>query len=534
MNGKPKQTNSNATNLTLAGLPSANPAIQALIAQCGDCVDFDMCDFANFAIFLSGSKALGAGCTEELKKEAMLAWSLGLALIFEIENANNGNATLGDAGICAIVQKIGSLITKCCSLPELHLPSKSDKSPIRNYPLTAYPGSKVLDSHPSQRGAVSGPETNESIVNERLGLTPGSNKVKQENIKLDPAYKANCSNIKEMLPGAGIIGVRVIGMAHNGKNITVDRDTCLKAGKTWNTLNNTCYCLNERDTPTMVVRDRKVDKKYFHLAPPTSWAKVAKIEELNLDEEGVERFNDIISAKEKIDLSKLRYNKCALDRPCKWYSCLIDGIPNYFLGCGAESRTGRIAACYYDYKLKKSNLDDNTKSSILAVADNSNRHCCDKCHQVGCGCRKVGDDCDCTGVDNRGIPCSQITSKTISGSVITDASPVLRTNDFESDAYAISHNSRLVSCCNTTSTCPGGMTDAQCCETMCRDDFLEKVLANVPASRVKRVRNAPFTGGTGQAREGWKCTDHDDCNWGCCHKGQCGGQKPCDDERTPI
>jgi len=41
-------------------------------------------------------------------------------------------------------------------------------------------------------------------------------------------------------------------------------------------------------------------------------------------------------------------------------------------------------------------------------------------------------------------------------------------------------------------------------------------------------------GGTGQAREGWKCIDHDDCNWGCCHRGHCGGQKPCDDERAPI
>jgi len=506
--------------LTLSGEVSANPEIKRLVEMCGDCVDFDMCDFVNFSVFFAGSKAFGTECTDKIRRDAILAWSLGLALIFEHANAGTGNETLGDSGVCTIIKKISSLINKCCSLPEFYGPSKSDKTNGNDRP-----------SGPGEPNGSRLNKTSTDIVNERLGLTPHSTKTQQENIKLDPSYIANCSAVQEMVPGANILGLKVIGMAHNGKNISVKRDNCLKAGKIWNTLNNTCYCLDEKDTPNVVVGDRKVDKKYFHLSPPKNWSGVSRVEELNLDEKGIKRFTDIISKQENVDLNTLQLNKCAVDTPCKWYSCLINGITNYFLGCSSPN-TGTISACYYDYNLMKSDLSTDVKNQILNTAQNSFRHCCDKCHQSGCKCNKIGDGCECVGVDNKGMPCNQITVKSAGRSLLNESSPVLRTDAFDSDVYVTRTESRLVTCCDRSVGCPPGVTDAQCCEELCSDDFYDRVIAKIPPSQITRVRNVNPDRGIE-----WKCTSHDDCSFGCCDSyGACGGSKPCpgDDDDDPA
>lgn len=522
--------------LTLSGEVSANPEIKRLVEMCGDCVDFDMCDFVNFSVFFAGSKAFGTECTDKIRRDAILAWSLGLALIFEHANAGTGNETLGDSGVCTIIKKISSLINKCCSLPEFYGPSKSDKTNGNDKP------SEPVHSRFNK--------TSTDIVNERLGLTPHSTKTQQENIKLDPSYIANCSAVQEMVPGANILGLKVIGMAHNGKNISVKRDNCLKAGKIWNTLNNTCYCLDEKDTPNVVVGDRKVDKKYFHLSPPKNWSGVSKVEELNLDKEGIKRFTDIISKQENVDLNTLQLNKCAVDTPCKWYSCLINGITNYFLGCSSPN-TGTISACYYDYNLMKSDLSTDVKNQILNTAQNSFRHCCDKCHQSGCKCNKIGDGCECVGVDNKGMPCNQITVKSAGRSLLNESSPVLRTDAFDSDVYVTKVEHRLVTCCDRSVGCPPGVTDAQCCEELCSDDFLDRVIAKIPPSQITRVRNVdpddPITPDTDLFG---CCTKRDGCctcrhivdinhghpsgstefsyvQWGCCCTGSASLKKCC-------
>ena len=523
MKGK---TQNQGNSLTLSGEVSSNPKVKELIEMCGDCVDFDMCDFVNFSVFFSGSKAFGSGCTDKVRRDALLAWSLGLALVFESENGQEGEATLGDQGICMIIKKIGSLINNCCSLPEFYGPSKSD-----NGGSVSVPPRPIDPSIPTTPGGPSAPGnprrlTDQDIVNERLGLTPHSDKVKQENIKLDPSYQADCSTTQEMLPGAHILGLKVIGIAHNGKNISVKRDSCLKSGKVWNTLNDSCYCLDEKDTPNIVVGDRKVDKKYFHLSPPKNWSGVSKVQELNLDKEGINRFTAIISEKENINLDTLRRNTCAVGAYCKWYSCLIDGITNYFLGCPSNPSTGIISSCYYDYNLQKSNLDKDIKNQILNNTQNSFNHCCDKCYQSGCECKKVGAGCVCVGTDNRGIPCSQITAKSAGKSLVDESNPVLKTDSFDSDAHVIRSESRLVTCCDRTITCPPGATDGQCCEELCNDDTFEKIISKIPPSKITRVRNVDPEKGIE-----WKCTSHADCSFGCCDShGMCGGSKPCGDE----
>ena len=171
----------------------------SLIDSCGsDCIDFTMCDFVNFAIFFAKSKSYGSGCSESLRKDAMLAYSLGVGLMMELELQEQNLGTLNQIGVCAILKKINSLIKKCCA-----------HSDFSSFVTHKQKETKKLTKNPNFT-----PET----TNEKLGLTPASNMKMQENIMLDLAYVAHCSELKEMVPGSGILGLRVVGIAHNSKN----------------------------------------------------------------------------------------------------------------------------------------------------------------------------------------------------------------------------------------------------------------------------------------------------------------------------
>jgi hypothetical protein len=496
------------TNQNIAG------ALENLIQSCGnDCIDFDTCDFLKFAVFFAGSKSFGSGCSPSIRRDAMLAYSLGMALMVELSLKEQGEGTLNQIGICAVLSKINKLIKKCCSYPEFF---------------------KVMENAEEQRKKRHRRITERlADKNARLGLTPESTVLTQENIKLDLTYNANCSDIKEMAPGTTYLGVRVTRISHNGKMIDLNRDNCLRSGKVWNTINSTCYCMDERQIPHVTMGDTKIDKKYFHLGPPKSWVKVSAIRELNLEPRARARFEDIIAHKENIDLSKLQKTECGLKSPCIWYSCLIDGITNYFLACKRDSNN-KIHSCYYNRNLLSSTISSVDQARIIEQQHNSINHCCDKCYQSGCECSQTNLECECVGVSNQGVPCNQITARSAAMlQQTTNSQPVLRTNSFNSDNY-VAKSLNIVDCCDSTAECPEGMSDAECCQIVCRQREIE-ILLGSNASSVKRITaNNPVTnenlsgtctckkcGASAQTESAQSCMQ-----WIETHKRQCNNGKP--------
>ena len=453
---------------------SGNPktgGLQDLIDLCGsDCIDFTINDFIKFASFLSASKAFGSSCSKSLQQDAMLAFSLGAALMFEIEKQDNGEGILSNTGICTLLSKINKLIKKCCSHPDFNQVIITEKEQQR------------------KRKSQSNLITDES-KNNKLGLTKESNVKIQENIKLDLTYIANCSNVREMIPGNNNLGNRVTGISRNGRNNSVTRDNCLKAGKIWNTINSTCYCIDEKQTPHIRLNDTKIRKEYFHLGPPRSMAKIGAIKELNLDQAAKSRFEDIIAHKENINLESLAKTKCGEEKGCVWYSCLIDGIPNYFLGCKRDN-AGKINNCYYNRNLLKSTtIKEEDKQQILANQKNSIERCCDKCYSSGCECVEKEYGCECTGISSNGIPCSQITAQSVSSlRTIQEGDAILKTKDFNSDQYILTNETTTVKCCGGAAECPPHMTDAECCQELCKEATIQHIISTNPSS-ITKVRS---------------------------------------------
>ena len=194
-----------------------------ILSSCGMSGLVTLEDFVKFASFYSVSQAYGSNCSDSLRRDAKLAMSLLMSISIESQLQANQLSNLNEIGLCTIAKKIAKLIKKCCSHPDFF---------------------SVLSKQKEKDKQAKGKHLTTETKNEKLGLTPESDLQNIENIKLDLTYIPNCSNVREMIPGNNNLGNRVTGITHSGKNIPVNRDTCLISGKIWNTINNTCYCIN--------------------------------------------------------------------------------------------------------------------------------------------------------------------------------------------------------------------------------------------------------------------------------------------------
>tara|TARA_R100000315_G_C5234888_1_gene146346 strand:- start:1495 stop:3276 length:1782 start_codon:yes stop_codon:yes gene_type:complete len=481
-----------------------------ILSNCGLSNLVSLEDFVKFASFYSVSQAYGSNCSDSLKRDAKLAMSLLMSISIESQLQASQLGNLNEIGICTIAKKIAKLIKKCCSHPDFF---------------------SVLRKQKEKDKQAKGKHLTIETKNERLGLTPESDLQNIENIKLDLTYIPNCSNVREMIPGNNNLGNRVTGITHSGKNIPVNRDTCLISGKIWNTINSTCYCIDEKQTPHLRYGDTKIRKDNFHLGPPRNWSKVTAITQLNLDKEARERFEDIIAHKEGINLDDLQKTKCGEEDGCVWYSCLIEGITNYFLGC-KKDKTGKINSCYFNRNLLKSTrISSEDKSKIMTAQQKSIERCCDKCYESGCGCKDGAYGCECTGVSSNGVPCSQITARSAQSlNRVTEGDPILKTNNFNSDSHIMTGQETTVTCCGASAQCPPDMTDADCCRQICKEIEIQDILRTDPKS-ISRVRNndthvGKHIGGTctckkcgaqakvanAQACQWWLSTHKETCN----------------------
>lgn len=493
-----------------------------VLQACGLGGSFALEDFVKFASFYASSKAYGSSCSPSLLRDAELAYALGFGFlvnaVFDIEGISKEKDEVGGVlspiGNCAILHKISTLIKKCCGHPDFNR--------------------VINEAEKRKKKKKEDRKFSEETINERLGLTKESDLKNQEHIRLDLSYVPHCSNIREMVPGNNNLANRVTGISHNGKNVALNRDNCLQSGKIWNTLNNTCYCIDEIQTPHIRFGDKKIRKELFHLGPPRSWVNVSGITELDLDEESEKRFGELIADKENIKLEDVLKTSCGEENGCIWYSCLIDGITNYFLGCKRNTKEDTVKPCYYNRNLLKSTtLSNEERKSILKSQAQSTKSCCEKCYKAGCDCNqdKTGD-CNCMGISNTGTPCNQITARSIASlNALSDSDPVIKTDRFNSDSYVPTNETTNVQCCNKSMDCPPGMTDAECCEELCKDAKIGAVIRRFPNS-IKRVRNnnsptSKHLGGKCTCRkcgaQAYTASQQECHNWISTHKENCSG-----------